>query len=267
MSKRLENIFSKAKPKTKLIAYFVGCHPTCDKSFEIIKEAIINGVSVIELGFSNSEASAEGPIIKSAQDRVLENNITLDDILNLAKKIREFNQDVGIILMGYISNLYMYSIEKFVKKLKGYDLDGCLVVDAPHELKEENILREELNKSDLALIKLIAPTTTGKRREEIAKLAKGFIYGVNVKGITGVKTANSDSVLKMYKDIKKLTKIPVCSGFGIKTPSDAREVASTGVEGVVVGSTFVDYIEKNLNDTNLSKNLGTIIKEFTNKLN
>ena len=89
---------------------------------------------------------------------------------------------------------------------------------------------------------------------------------VNVKGITGVKTANSDSVLKMYKDIKKLTKIPVCSGFGIKTPSDAREVASTGVEGVVVGSTFVDYIEKNLNDTNLSKNLGKEIKKFTTGL-
>ena len=64
----------------KLIAYFVGCHPTFDKSYEIIKEAIVNGVSVIELGFSNSEASAEGPIIKAAQDRVLQNNITLDDV-------------------------------------------------------------------------------------------------------------------------------------------------------------------------------------------
>ena len=267
MSKRLENIFSKAKPKTKLVAYFVGCHPTYDKSFEIIKEAINNGVSVIELGFSNSESSAEGPIIKAAQDRVLQNNITLDDVLNLGKRIREFNQDVGIILMGYISNVYMYSIEKFVKKLNDYDLDGCLIVDAPHELKEENVLREELNKNDLALIKLIAPTTTGKRIEEITKLAKGFIYGVNVKGVTGVKTANSDNVLKMYSDIKKLTKIPVCSGFGIKTPADAEEIASTGVQGVVVGTTFVDYIEKNLNDTNLSKNLGTKIKEFTNKLN
>ena len=90
---------------------------------------------------------------------------------------------------------------------------------------------------------------------------------MNVKGVTGVKTANSDNVLKMYSNIKKLTKIPVCSGFGIKTPADAEEIASTGVQGVVVGTTFVDYIEKNLNDTNLSKNLGNKIKEFTNKLN
>ena len=79
--------------------------------------------------------------------------------------------------MGYISNLYMYSIEKFVKKLKGYDLDGCLVVDAPHELKEENILREELNKNDLALIKLIAPTTTGKRRKKLLSLLRALFMG------------------------------------------------------------------------------------------
>ena len=90
---------------------------------------------------------------------------------------------------------------------------------------------------------------------------------MNVKGVTGVKTASSDNVLKMYSDIKKLTNIPVCSGFGIKTPADAEEIASTGVQGVVVGTTFVDYIEKNLNDINLSKNLGNKIKEFTNKLN
>ena len=63
------------------------------------------------------------------------------------------------------------------------------------------------------------------------------------------------------------TNLPVCSGFGIKTPNDAQEIASTGVEGVIVGTTFVDYIEKNLNDTNLSKNLGNKIKEFTSKLN
>ena len=267
MSNRLKEIFAKENPKTKLIGYFVGCHPTYDKSLEILKEAIKNGMSIIELGYSNSESSAEGPVIKSAQDRVLKNNVALEDVLKLAKEVRNFDKNVGIILMGYITNLYKYDIKKFVAKLKEFDLDGCLVVDAPHELKEENDLRGELHKHQLSLIKLIAPTTSKKRMAEITKLASGFIYGVNVKGITGVKKANSHNVSEMYQSIKKLTKIPVCSGFGIKTPNDAKEIASTGVQGVVVGTTFVDYIEQNINDDKLSKSIGNKIKEFTSKLN
>ena len=196
MSKRLENIFSKAKPKTKLIAYFVGCHPTFDRSFEIIKEAIINGVSIVELGFSNSEASAEGPIIKAAQDRVLENNITLDDVLNLAKKIREFNQDVGIILMGYISNLYKYSIEKFVKKLKGYDLDGCLVVDAPHELKEENISAEIIDLRTLNPLDKNTIINSVKKTRHALVLSEGHYTTGVASEITSIIFENCFKVLK-----------------------------------------------------------------------
>ena len=180
---------------------------------------------------------------------------------------RSYNQNIGIILMGYISNIFMFPIPKFISEIKKIDIDGVLVVDAPHELKEENTLREGLNKNKIDFIKLVAPTTPDERLKKICEIGSGYIYCLNYSGTSGIKSANLNQVKDLVKKIKKHTNLPVCSGFGIKTPNDAKEIASTGVEGVIVGTTLVDYIEKNLNDTNLSKNLGKKIKEFTNKLN
>lgn len=266
MSDRLKKIFSSLEPKTKFIAYFVGCHPTYEKSLEIIKQSIDNGVSIVEIGYSTSEASAEGPVIKAAQDRVIANGSSLKDVINLAKEVRNYNNSVGIILMGYISNLFMFSIENFVKEIKKIDVDGVLVVDAPHELKEENILRKGLIENNMVLIKLVAPTTPDKRLKKICEISSGYIYCLNYSGTTGVKSANLSNVKNLINKIKKYSRIPVCSGFGIKTPEDAKEISSINVDGVIVGSTFVDYIENNLNEKEMPKNIGKIVKTFTKGL-
>ena len=121
---------------------------------------------------------------------------TLKDIIKLVSEIRNYNQEVGIVLMGYIANLYKYPISKFVTDISDAGADACLVVDAPHELKEENILREELNKKNLSLIKLIAPTTDDNRLKDIVKISSGFLYQVNVSGVTGDKSANEIDVFK-----------------------------------------------------------------------
>ena len=266
MSKRLENIFQSSLPKTKLVSYFVGCYPDPDTSFELIKQAIDNGVSILEIGYCTSEASAEGPIIKKAHDHVLENNFTLKDTIKLVKKIRDYNSNVGIVLMGYIANLYKYPIPNFVDDIKKAGADAVLVVDAPHELKEENILRENLNKNELSLIKLIAPTTDKKRLKDIIKISSGFLYQVTVTGTTGQKSADESTVKNFINKIKAISNIPVCTGFGIKTPEDAKKMANTGPSGVIVGSAFVKYIQDNLGDKNLPQNLGKLISSFVKEL-
>ena len=266
MSKRLEKIFQSSSPKTKLVSYFVGCYPTPDKSFELIKQAIDNGVSILEIGYCTSEASAEGPIIKKAHDHVLSKNYTLKDTIELIKKIREYNSEVGIVLMGYIANLYKYPIPKFVEDIKNVDADAVLVVDAPHELKEENILRECLNKNNLSLIKLVAPTTNEQRLKDIIKISSGFLYQVTVTGTTGQKSADESAVKNFIDKIKNISNIPVCTGFGIKTPEDAKKMANTGPSGVIVGSAFVKYIQDNLEDKNLPQNLGKFISSFVKEL-
>jgi len=266
LSERLRKIFESNNPKTKLVAYFVGCYPNYEISLETIKEAIDNGVSIIEVGYCTSEASAEGPIIKEAHDHVLANGGILKETIKLVKEIRSYNSEVGILLMGYIANLYKYPINEFVKDIKDAGADACLVVDAPHELKEENQLREQLNKCNLSLIKLVAPTTDDKRLQDIIKISNGFIYQVNVAGVTGVKDARNEDVNNFVKRIKKLTDIPICSGFGIKSPEDAKNIANSGVNGIVIGSAFVKFIQENMKTTNLPQKLGKYVKSFVEAL-
>ena len=95
----------------------------------------------------------------------------------------------------------------------------------------------------------------------------GFIYSVNVKGITGVKKADVNEVSAMIKKIKSFTKTPIVSGFGIKTPEDAKLISKSGCMGIVIGSTLVDFIEKNINDKKLPQKIGKIVKEFNDILN
>jgi tryptophan synthase alpha chain len=267
LSERLDKIFKSPTPKTKLVSYFVGCYPTPKISLELIKEAIDNGVSILEIGYCTSEASAEGPTIKAAHDHVLNNSHNLKDIIKLVKDIRDYNQDVGIVLMGYIANLYKYPISNFVDDIKVAGADAVLVVDAPHELKEENQLRGALNKNGLSLIKLVAPTTDDNRLKDIVNIASGFLYSVNVLGVTGVKSAKETDVANFVKRIRNLTDIPICSGFGIKSPEDAKKMANSGCNGVIIGSTFVKYIQDNIDALDLTKSLGKKIKSFTKELN
>ena len=266
LNRRLDKIFQSSTPKTKLVSYFVGCYPTPDKSFDLIKQAIDNGVSILEIGYCTSEASAEGPVIKKAHDHVLNNNYTLKDTIELVKKVRDYNSEVGIVLMGYIANLYKYPIHNFVNDIKNAGADAVLVVDAPHELKEENILRECLNRNELSLIKLVAPTTDEQRLNDIIKISSGFLYQVTVTGTTGQKSADENTVKSFIDKIKKISKIPICTGFGIKTPEDAKKMAMAGPSGVIVGSAFVKYIQENMDDKNLPQNLGKLIKSFVKEL-
>jgi len=266
LSKRLDKIFQTDKDKPKLITFFTGCDPTYETSLEILKEAAKNGASILEIGYPTSEASAEGPVIKKSHDRVIAQKIGLPKTIQLAKDLRSSNKEVGIVLMGYISNVFMYSIPKFAKDIAG-TVDAVLCVDAPHEIHEERELRTELKKYDIDLIKLIAPTTSDKRISEIGKISSGFIYSLNVKGISGVKKADVGEVSSMIKRIKSLTKTPVVSGFGIKNPEDAKLIAKSGCSGVVIGSTFVEFIEKNINDKKLPQMIGKIVGHFKDALN
>ncbi len=249
-----------------MIAYFVACYPNFEQSLKIIKRSIDAGVDICEIGFPTQEASGEGIVIKNAHDHCLERNITLKDTLKLARAVRDYNKDVGIVLMGYMSNVFKYPIDNFVKDLAAADSDGCLIVDAPHELKEEQQLRNALNRENLSLIKLVAPTTTEERLKKLSKLFSGWVYSLNFSGITGSKSVDQDEVKKMIQRIKNHTDLPICSGFGIKSPEDAKKIANAGCDGIIVGSSIVDFITRNINDTKLPENVGKITETFVKQL-
>jgi tryptophan synthase alpha chain len=265
---RLEHLFARNKGNTTFVSFFMGCDPNYKKSLSILLEAAKSGSDILEIGFANSEASSEGPIIQAASERALKAGGNLNRVIKLAADVRKRDKKVSIVLMGYISNIFMYPMDKFVKDIAKADIDGILVIDCPHETVEENKLRELLSKHDICLIKLIAPTTTQNRIKEIVKISRGFIYAVNVKGITGVKTAELGSVKNMIKKIKKYTDLPICSGFGIKNSKDARVMSKSGAEGIVMGSSLVDIVAKNLklNEKKIATKVGNYIKNILSNL-
>jgi tryptophan synthase alpha chain len=116
LSERLDKIFKSPTPKTKLVSYFVGCYPTPEISLELIKKQLIMEYLYWKLDTVHQKLLLKGPIIKAAHDHVLSNGHNLNDIIKLVKDIRDYNQDVGIVLMGYIANLYKYPISNFCRR-------------------------------------------------------------------------------------------------------------------------------------------------------
>ena len=268
LTSRLDKIFQslKAKNEKALITFSVSGYPNEDTSLEICKAISDSGAHIHELNIPHEEAQADGPIIQLANIESIKNGITLDKTINIASKLRDYNSELGICLMGYLNNVFIYGIERFAKKISEAGVDAFICVDLPTSVKEEKELNLALKKYNIALIKLITPTTNDQRIGEIVKNAVGFIYSVNLKGITGVKTAQVNEANDQVKKIKKHTNLPVVAGFGIKTEEDVKSFSKSDCSGIVIGSAIVEKITefaKNNEDKHIVAN---VIKNYCKKL-
>ncbi len=267
MTARIKKIFDKLKSENKkaFISFSVGGYPDEETSLEIAKSIADSGAHIHEISFPHAEAQADGPIIQLANIQSINKGINLKKIINIAKKVRNHNSEIGLCMMGYINNLFIYGIEKFSKEISGI-IDAVICVDLTTEVDEEKQLKDALKKENIALIKLITPTTSDERIEKITKNAEGFIYSVNVEGQTGVKSANIDRVNSQIEKIKKYTKIPVVSGFGIKTEEDVKIFSKSKADGIVLGSAIVKEIQKKNEETNDKQIIANFIRDYCNKL-
>ncbi|HCR85192.1 MAG TPA: tryptophan synthase subunit alpha [Alphaproteobacteria bacterium] len=245
---RLNKIFSelKAKNKKAFVSYIMGHDPDEKTCLKILHGFVAEGVDILEIGLPFSDPMAEGPIIQKAAERVLAQNVTQKKILELVIRFREKNSETPVILMGYFNPIYHYGIENFVEESKAAGADGFIIVDLPPEEDSEFVKLTQT--FGLSLIKLTTPTTDKIRAEKILKTSSGFVYHVSVAGVTGQKDADIKQAEEKVKLIKSVKDIPVCIGFGIKTPEQAKEAAKMA-DGVVIGSAFVKIIEENLSNT------------------
>lgn len=244
---RIQEKFTALEKENKkaFVSYLMASDPNLEFSLKLMHEFANNGVDIIELGMPFSEPMAEGPTIQKAAGRALDANCKIKDVIETAKKFRENNSHTPVILMGYFNPILNYGIEKFTIDCDNAGVDGFIIVDLPPE--EENELTSHLNKSDMSLIKLTTPTTDENRAKIILnEAAGGFVYYVSVAGVTGVKEAVLDSVKSQISLLKSKTDLPICVGFGIKTPQQAKEMSEIS-DGIVIGSAFVNIIENNLN--------------------
>ena len=272
LTNRIQKIFDKLKAENKkaFVSFSVGGYPDKESSLEIAKAIANSGSHIHEISFPHAEAQADGPIIQLANIESINKGINLKKIINISKKVRDHNSEIGLCLMGYLNNLFIYGIEKFAKDISGI-IDAVICVDLPSDVVEEKQLRDSLKKENIALIKLITPTTSDERIKEIVKDAEGFIYSVNVEGQTGVKSANLDKVNLQIEKIKKYTTIPVVSGFGIKNEDGVKTFSKSKADGIVLGSAIVNEIQKKSSETMdkhiVANFINDYCKNLINKLN
>jgi tryptophan synthase alpha chain len=231
---RIETAF---KNKPIFMPYFPLGYPDLDTSIDVIEAMARNGADLMEVGLSFSDPLADGPVIQHATQIALENGITVRKSLEAVKKLRARGVDIPLILMGYYNPMLAYGLEKFVRDSIEAGADGFIIPDLPPEEAGEF----EMVAKDLPLIKMLAPTTPSERMELVARDAKGFIYLVSVTGVTGARTSLSDELGDLITRVREHTSAPVCVGFGIGTPEQAREVGALA-DGVIVGSACVRMI-------------------------
>jgi tryptophan synthase alpha chain len=232
----------KAKQKSAFIPYIMAGDPSMQLTLPLMQALCAGGADMLELGVPFSDPTADGVAIQQAGLRALKNNATLKKILALCGDFRLANAKTPIILMGYANVFMQYSYETFAHDAAGAGVDGVIVVDLPPE--EEGELQPYLSKAGVDFVRLIAPTTHGDRLKRLCETASGFVYSINIKGITGSGSADSMDIASRIAAIRECTDLPIVSGFGIKTSAQVQALQGIG-DGVVVGSALVEAIYQN----------------------
>ena len=233
------------KNKPIFMPYFPLGYPDLDTSIDVIEALAKNGADLIEVGLSFSDPLADGPVIQHATQIALEKGITIKKSLEAVKEIRKRGVEIPLILMGYYNPMLAYGLEKFVRDAHEAGADGFIVPDLPMEESDEfeSVLAGAASpiRPPLPVIPMLAPTSSPERIEMIARNAKGFIYLVSVTGVTGERKSISEGLGELISSVREHTSAPVCVGFGIGTPEQAKEVGKMA-DGVIVGTACVRTI-------------------------
>lgn len=233
--------------KPIFMPYFPLGYPDFDISIDVIEALAKNGADLIEVGLSFSDPLADGPVIQKATQVALENGITIRKSLQAVKELRGRGVNIPLVFMGYYNPMLAYGLERFVCDAVDAGIDGFIVPDLPIEESEEfesaldKIDGRDASRRNYPLIQMLAPTTPPERMEMIARSAKGFIYLVSVTGVTGERKSISEGLGDLISHVREHTSIPVCVGFGIGTPEQAKEVGKMA-DGVIVGTACVRTI-------------------------
>ena len=229
--------------RSALVAYLMAGDPDPKTSLDIIKALPKAGADIIEIGMVFTDPMADGPSIQAAGLRALKAGMTLNKTLEMVRDFRKDDNATPVVLMGYYNPIYIYGVDKFLVDAKSAGIDGLIVVDLPPE--EDTELCLPAMKAGLNFIRLATPTTDDKRLPAVLANTSGFVYYVSITGITGSASADSTAVGEAVARIKRHTKLPVCVGFGIRTPDAARAIAENA-NGAVVGTALVDALSQSL---------------------
>ncbi len=257
---RIQTIFDKLKQHKRkaLIPFFTAGDPVPALTVPLLHALVEAGADVIELGVPFSDPMADGPTIQRSSERALKHGVSLHDVLDMVASFREKNVSTPIVLMGYGNPIEAMGWERFARRCAEAGVDGVLTVDFPPEEGYEAFAH--LEKHGIDPIFLIAPTSTDTRVERVAKQARGYVYYVSLKGVTGAGHLDLSAIEQKIPQLRKHIQLPIGIGFGIRDAATALAVAKL-CDGVVVGSRIVQEIE-NSTEQNVVANVGKLVKEL-----
>jgi tryptophan synthase alpha chain len=237
LSQRFSDLAARNEPA--LITYITAGDPGPEATAELVAALERGGSDVIELGVPFSDPIADGPVIMRASERALAAGTTVERVLEIAAEIRK-KSEIPIVLFTYLNPVMRYGFAKLAKRAKEVGIDGFLLTDLSVEEAESFV--SAVSAEGLDTVFLVAPTSTDRRLDLVAKYCSGFVYVVSRTGVTGEQDQVSAGVKPLVERLRKFTSLPLGVGFGIAKPEQAREVGAVA-EGVVVGSAFVRAIE------------------------
>ena len=231
---RIRQAFGQGRPA--FMPYAVLGYPTRQSGLETIQTLVDAGADLLELGIPFSDPLADGPTIQAATQQSLENGTTLRDCLAMVRELRAGGMDTPALFMGYINPMLAYGLAQLVADAATAGVDGFIVPDLPPE--EAGELEVLCAEQGLALVYLLAPTSTQERIKQVAKKDNGFIYLVSLTGVTGARTALPPNLTGFIERVRAETDAPLAVGFGIGDGPQAHAVGQIA-DGVIVGSALV----------------------------
>lgn len=230
---------TRANGRSALIPYVTAGDPDPDVTVALMHDLVAAGADLLELGVPFSDPMADGPVIQQACERALAHGTSLRDVIGMVRAFREHDQETPVVLMGYLNPVERMGAEAFAETAAAAGVDGVLMVDLPPE--ESGDWTGMLDRVGIDPIFLIAPTTSDKRLREVSAAARGFIYYVSLKGVTGSQTLDTAALGDRLALIRALTELPLGVGFGIRDADTAARVARVA-DAVVVGSAIVQLV-------------------------
>ncbi|MCR4304710.1 MAG: tryptophan synthase subunit alpha [Gallionella sp.] len=257
---RIQTTFDKLKhhKHKALIPFFTAGDPHPKFTVPLMHALVEAGADVIELGVPFSDPMADGPTIQRASERALKHHVGLHHVLDMVAEFRRSDAGTPVVLMGYGNPVEAMGWETFAKRCAETGVDGVLTVDFPPEEGHEAFAH--LEKHGIDPIFLLAPTSTDARVERVAREARGYVYYVSLKGVTGAGHLDLSAIAQKIPQLRKHIKLPIGVGFGIRDAATALAVAKL-CDGVVVGSRIVQEIE-NSTEKNLIANVSKLVREL-----
>lgn len=235
---RLDALFDDLaqRRRTALIPFIAAGDPDRATTLACMHALVSNGADILEIGVPFSDPMADGPVIQQAYERAIAGGMRLEDVLSLIEEFRKTDQRTAVVLMGYLNPIERMGTTAFVDAAARSGVDSVLLVDLPPE--EGEPLRQALLAHDIYQTFLVAPTSTRERLELIASKARGFLYYVAIKGVTGAALLEDEQIRQHLAEVRQHADLPIAIGFGIKNAQDAVRMGELG-DAIVIGSALI----------------------------